>query len=271
MRRKYSNALRSFCVTPSPSAYMRPSFHCASAWPFSAAYSSELTALTVSPALSQFAPERNASIGDIGGWPTPGSVFLPASACAGAAARRPPTSSARSVPSNVRITLFLPRPAGMRHRTVDGGTHLLGVLPQIAGAVIVLARLPLRLALGEFLGGAFHVERTLHRIDLDDVAVADQPDRAADRRLRPDMADAEPARGAREASIGDQRDFFARALAVKRGRGREHFAHAGTAARPLVADHQNIAFFVFAVLHRIEAGLFAVEATRRAAELERLH
>src|SRR5499427_606114 len=185
MRRKYSNALRSFCATPSPSAYMRPSFHCASAWPFSAAYSSEFTALTVSPALSQFAPERKASIGDIGGGPTLGSVLLPSRACAGAAARRPPISSARNVPSNVRIALFLTGPARMRHRAVNGGTHLLGVLPQIAGAVIVLARLPLRLALGEFLGGQFHVQRTLHRVDLDDIAVADQPDRTADRRLGP--------------------------------------------------------------------------------------
>src|SRR4029078_1263571 len=135
-----------------------------------------------------------------------------------------------------RIALFLTRPAGMRHRAVDGGTHLLGVLPQIDGAIVVLARLPLRLARGAIPGGEFHVERTLHRIDLDDVAVADQADRAADRRLRPDMAHAETARGAREASLRDHRDFFSRALSVKRGRGREHFAHAGTAARPFVAD-----------------------------------
>ena len=54
-------------LTPSPSAYMRPSFHCASGWPFSAAYSSEFTAFAASPALSQLAPERNASIGVIGG------------------------------------------------------------------------------------------------------------------------------------------------------------------------------------------------------------
>src|SRR4029079_4659898 len=204
MRRKYSNALRSFCATPSPSASMRPSFHCASAWPFSAAYSSELTAFTVSPALSQCAPERNASTGVIGGGPMLPSVLLPSSANAGIAAIRPaPTSATRKRPSNVRITLFLARAAGMGDRAVDGGPHLLRVFPQITRAVFAFARLPLALALGKLVGGQLHVERSLHGIDLDDVAVTDQPDRAADRRLRSDMADAEPPRRAGEPPAGD--------------------------------------------------------------------
>src|SRR6185436_15959746 len=50
------------------------------------------------------------------------------------------------------------------------------------------------------------------------------PDRAADRRLRSDMADAEAARRAGEPSVGDERDFFAGALAVKRGRRRKQRA-----------------------------------------------
>src|SRR5690242_14137855 len=251
---------------------MRPSFHCASAWPFSAAYSSELTAFTVSPALSQCAPERNASTGVIGGGPMLPSVLLPSSAKAGIAATRPaPRSATRRRQSNVRIALFLGRAAGMGDRAVDGGAHLLGVFPQVTRAVVVFARLPLALALGQFVGGQLHVERSLHGIDLDDVAVADQPDRAADRRFRSDMADAEAARRAGEASVGDERDLFAGALAVERGRGREHLAHAGAAARSLVADDENLALFVRAVLHRVEAGLLAVEAARRPAELQRLH
>src|SRR4029079_9277793 len=239
---------------------------------FSAAYSSELTAFTVSPALSQWAPERNASTGVIGGGPMLPSVLLPSSAIAGSAAiRRAPTSATRKRPSNVRITLFLARAAGMGDRAVHGGPHLLRVFPQITRAVIVLALLPLTLAFRKFLSGQLHVGRSLHGVDLDDVAVADQPDRAADRRLRSDMADAEAARRAGEPSVGDERDFFAGALAVERGRRRKHLAHAGAAARSLVTDDENIALFVLAVLHRIEAGLFAVEAARRPAELQRLH
>src|SRR5436305_11987340 len=63
---KYSNARRSDRSTPSPSAYMRPSFHCAAMRPCSAAYSSETRALPLSPSLSARAPERNASNGVIG-------------------------------------------------------------------------------------------------------------------------------------------------------------------------------------------------------------
>src|ERR1051325_1216490 len=40
---KYSKARRSSCATPSPSAYIRPSFHCATGWPPSAAYCSEVS------------------------------------------------------------------------------------------------------------------------------------------------------------------------------------------------------------------------------------
>src|SRR5262249_57474449 len=122
---------------------MRPSFHCAMAWPFSAAYSSEFTALTVSPALSQFAPERNASIGVIGGGPTLASVLLPSSACAGAVAKRPPISNARNRLSNVRIALFLGRAAGVRHCAVDGGPNPLRGFPQITRSRFALPPLPL--------------------------------------------------------------------------------------------------------------------------------
>ena len=90
-------------------------------------------------------------------------------------------------------------------------------------------------------------------------------DRAADRRLRPDMADAEAARGAGEAAVGDQRDLVAHALAVERGRGRQHLAHAGAALRALVADDEHVAFLVLARLDRGEGILLAVEAARRPA------
>src|SRR4249919_415388 len=231
-----------------------------------------LTAFTVSPALSQCAPERNASTGVIGGGPMLPSVLLPSSANAGIAAIRPaPTSATRKRQSSVGIAVFLARAAGMGDRAVDGGAHLLRVFPQVTGAVFALARLPLALAFRKLVGGKLHVERSLHRIDLDDVAVADEPDRAADRGFRSDMADAEAARRAGETSVGDERDFFAGALAVERGRCRQHLAHAGAAARSLITDDENVAVFVLAMLHRIEAGLFAVEAARRSAELQRLH
>src|SRR5713226_2905093 len=130
--------------------------------------------------------------------------------------------------------------AGMGYRAVLGVADGLGVAPEGAGLVVVLARLPV-LAAGRQLGVAERDrDGALIRVDGDDVAVAQQRDRAADRRLGPDMADAEAARRAGEAAVGDQRDLAAGALAVERRRGRQHLAHAGPAARPLVADDEDV-------------------------------
>src|ERR1035437_10111942 len=171
MPRKYSNALRSSWVTPSPSAYMRPSFHCASAWPFSAAYSSEWTALAFSPAFSQCAPDLKASIADNGGAAAIASVDLvPSNAIAGAASRPAPMTTAR--------------PAGMGDRAFDGRPYLLGVFPQITGAEFGLTPLPLALALGQFVGRKLDVQGAFLGIELDDVAVAQQRNRPAQCRER---------------------------------------------------------------------------------------
>ena len=81
------------------------------------------------------------------------------------------------------------------------------------------------------------------------------------------MADAEPARRAGEAPVGDQRDRFAQARADDRAGDREHLAHAGPAARPLVPDDDDVARFDVLRLDRLERSLFAVEDARRAAML----
>jgi hypothetical protein len=55
------------------------------------------------------------------------------------------------------------------------------------------------------------------------------------------------------------------------GRGREHFAHPGAAARPLIADHDDLALFVGLLLNRLEGILFAVEAAGRAGKFQLRH
>src|SRR6185437_9199153 len=141
----------------------------------------------------------------------------------------------------VRIARLLGRSARMRDRAVDGGPDLLGVFPDIAGAVFGRARLPVLLAPRKFLGRDVDLDRAGLGVHRDHVAIAQQPDRPSDRRLRPHMADAEAARRAGETAVGDQGDLAAGALAVKRRRGREHLTHAGTALWPLVADDENVA------------------------------
>jgi hypothetical protein len=67
MRLKYSKARRSSWVTPSPSAYIRPNFHCAIGWPPSAAYCSEVSEVADASAVAVGAAARF-SAGAAPGW-----------------------------------------------------------------------------------------------------------------------------------------------------------------------------------------------------------
>src|ERR1700722_16201654 len=133
------------------------------------------------------------------------------------------------------------------------------------------ARLPFGLAFGKLRVGQFYVKCPDVGVDLDQIAVPQQPDRPTRRRLRPDMADAEPAGSAGEPAVGNQRDLAAHALPGQRRRGREHFPHARAAARPLIADDEDLALFVGALLDGLEGILFAIEAAGRTGELQVRH
>ena len=79
------------------------------------------------------------------------------------------------------------------------------------------------------------------------------------------MADHQPARGAGEAPVGDQRHRLAEAGADDRAGHAEHLAHPRPAARPLVADHRHVARLDRAAGDRGHRVLLAVEDARRAA------
>ena len=85
------------------------------------------------------------------------------------------------------------------------------------------------------------------------------------------MANAEPAGGAGEPAVGDQGDLAAHPLPGQRRRGREHLPHAGTAARPFVADHDDLALLVGPLLDRLEGVLFAIKAARRTGKFQLRH
>ena len=135
----------------------------------------------------------------------------------------------------------------------------------------MLARLPALLAFSEFSVRQADVDDAFVRIEIDDVAVLDQTDWTADRGLRTDMADAETARCAGEAAVGDERDLAAHALPGQRRRRLQHLTHARTALRPFVANDDHVAFLVRLVLHGRERVFFAIEATRRTGELQIRH
>src|SRR5690348_14970069 len=184
----------------------------------------------------------------------------------------PARPNRRSRPrSDIGIDMGFRLAAWMGHSTVLGIAHGLGITPDRARLVIMLARLPGFAPRFHFLVADINADHAFFRVDGDHVAILDQTNGPADCRFRPDMADAEAAGGAGEAAIGDERDLVAHALAIDRRGRRQHLAHAGAAAWALIADDQNLARLVFALAHGLERIFLAVEAMRRAGKFESLH
>src|SRR5581483_9921539 len=148
----------------------------------------------------------------------------------------PNIRSAAAAPNailHVRIALDFHARSGMGHGAGTRRTDLVCVFPQIAASELRRLRLP-SLGPGRELGlGQLDIERALLGVEHDHVAVPDKPDRTAHGRLGADMAHAEAARRAGETAVGDERHLVAHALAVKRGGGGEHLAHAGAPLRAL--------------------------------------
>src|ERR1700757_1791756 len=136
--------------------------------------------------------------------------------------------------SDVRIALLLMRTTRMGYGPSDCRPNLLGIFPKHPRCVIRLSGPPIGFAFGKLFVSQFYVKSADHRVDLDDVAILQQSDRSAHRRLRADMADAEAAGRAGEAAIGDQCYLTTHTLPGQGCSSLQHFAHAGTAARPLV-------------------------------------
>src|SRR6516225_9667654 len=178
---------------------------------------------------------------------------------------------AMSAPLDIRIDMGLPLAAGMSDGPLLRIPHGLSIAPEGARLIVMAPRLPGLAALGELAIAEVDGERPLLGVEADDVAIPDQADRPAHRRLRPDMADAEAAGGAGEATVGDEGDLVAHALAVDRRRGRQHLAHAGAAARAFVADDQHLAFLVVVIAHRREGVFLGIEAAGGAAEGQAVH
>src|SRR6185436_6643894 len=221
MRLKYSKARRSSWMTPSPLAYIRPSFHCATGWPPSAAYCSEFSevsagAVAVGDAAAAFFRAWLLRAW-AAGWVMPGSA---ASGLAGApsnanpepATGAAPNINARMIRLDVRIALSFVRTARMGHSPSHRRPNLLGIFPQRTRRVVSLSRLPFGSTFGEFGVGQLYVKSPDVGVDLDNVAILQQGDRAPYGRLRPDMADAEPTRGAREPAVRDEGNLAAHPL-----------------------------------------------------------
>src|SRR3712207_2986752 len=186
---------------------------------------------TVSPAFRSRAAVRMASLADM--YSAGARIWRGASrARPGAASRSAP--SAIKVALDIRIALFFFCAARVGDGPVLRRADGLRVFPEVARAEFSLASGPCLAALVELGVRDLDLDGALDGVDGDNVAVPDEADGAADRRLRTHVADAEAARRAGEAPVRDERDLVAHALAVERRRGGQHLAHARAAARSLV-------------------------------------
>src|SRR5207247_2203397 len=80
-----------------------------------------------------------------------------------------------------------------------------------------------------------------------------------------DVAGHQAARGAAEAAVGEESDLLAQALADQRRGDAQHLAHAGAAARALVADDDHVARLDRAPGDGGHRVLLALEDARRTA------
>src|ERR1700728_4608182 len=133
MRLKYSKARRSSWVTPSPSAYIRPSFHCAMGWPPSAAYCSEVSETSdVEGGTAFFSAAAAPGWAETTGIAVSSLTGAPSKADTGTATGVAPNINAKMIRLDVRITLFLVRPAWVGHSAIHRGSNLLSILPERA-------------------------------------------------------------------------------------------------------------------------------------------
>src|ERR1700675_1915217 len=185
---------------------MRPSFHCAAGWPCSAAYCHAVSALAFSSS-SGWLVLRKPSFGvsaavcgvDVPSNAKAGAIESPSTGPRAVPKPRPaamqsalgsatplPLAMRRTAALGIRITRLLGTAARMGYRAIARRSDLLGVFPQIARRIFLGSRLP-GLGAGSKLAVAqLDVERALLGIEFDDVAVANEPDRAAHGGLRHD-------------------------------------------------------------------------------------
>src|SRR5436190_723412 len=163
----------------------------------------------------------------------------------------------RYAPSRLRNRRIRPHHWSLvRYRARVRLTHALRIFRQQPRSMPRLGRDPRGAAARELGLVEYHIDALCIRIDADAVAVLHHRERPADGRFRRDMPDADAARRPGEAPVGHERDFLAHLLPVDQGGDAEHFAHAGPAARTLLADHEHVAGFILTPAHRGGAILF---------------
>src|SRR5438309_2894432 len=114
-----------------------------------------------------------------------GFTGAPSNANPGAATGVAPSINASMIRLDVRITLFLVRTARMGYSPIHCRPNLLGIFPQRTRRMISLSGLPFGSPFRELRVGQLYVKSSDVGVDLDDVTILQQGDRAPNGRFRP--------------------------------------------------------------------------------------
>src|SRR6185437_9631321 len=121
---------------------------------------------------------------------------------------------------------------------------------------------------GELLFLDEKVHGAAWNVDRDRVAFFNESDRATLFCFRRDVPNAKPGGAAGEASVGDKSARLPKSARLEIAGRIEHFLHAGAAARPLVANDDDVARRDLAAEDSLHRVVLALEDACRALELE---
>ena len=142
------------------------------------------------------------------------------------------------------------------------------VFRQHAARVTRFHRLPCLATCLQFFRGNSQGDFPLLRVNRDGVAILHERERPAGVSFRRDVPDHEAVAAAGKPSVGDERHVLAESLAHDGRRGRKHLAHPRPAARPFVADDDDVALHNRAVEDRGHRGFLGIVNARASGEFQ---
>src|SRR5262245_61655445 len=156
--------------------------------------------------------------------------------------------------------------AGIGHGPKRSRRHLGSIFRQHPATVARFWAPPSLQSRANLILGNAEIDRPGFRVDRDRVSIPHNREWPSIERLWRDVTHHEAMGASGETSVGNQRDVFAQATPHHGACRREHFAHARSAARTLIANHDDIAFFDVALEDRPHGGLLAVKDPGLPAE-----
>src|SRR5580658_10044037 len=154
----------------------------------------------------------------------------------------------------------------IRHRALGSAADDTGVFRQYSARGIRAMRTPLALTPLEFSGRQIDVYAPSSCINRHQITIAEQSDRAAQRRLGRNMSNHKTVTAPREAPIRNQCNLGAETASDNGTCRTEHLAHSRAAFGALVTNHDDITRPHLVAKYGLRGRLFTVECAHAASK-----